>query len=574
MDILSYMNPGIVSIAAGIVIGAVVLILFIRPLIQWIAARWGTQPVPATAAAQAPAVVPAPRPGLAGMGWMIATSHRSTSQLIGLIMSFASLIAIVLSVVSAVAGISILSYQQFGSIGWTIIAAFATLILAVLIENTSLNALKSIRLANEEIAQAEQDHHKQILQQMEEQFEEDKELFAQLDQKNLSKADVESMKRAASLKQQARKQFEKKRRNLMRQQTRTARRTRTMSFPFAALGILFSACAGGLFWHTVLSSLNIWLNATIGTMFALAVSITFVQSEILKRIKDDAIAEALKSSEMQNTMLKQQSDEMVLELVVDSLAAVKADPATLIEMGTGIKDELRTAIRALTQQTTARLIDDSDTQVDIVLDEPTETEPEVHAKRQRKEPDWIHHPALEEVLKLYPKLNEKVPSWRSAGRVSISILALVNATNHSAKVIKARIKDSTLQKTAHNSNLVFISSVIDWLRDVDPPVKERVTEPIEKITEETSPSSERGSQDDNGSGIVRVDTSDKLAITLAAMRINPNITDIELAPMLAIKRSASARFWRLKAQEILDGEKRNGHAGQQVNLGEYAELHV
>ena len=44
---------------------------------------------------------------------------------------------------------------------------------------------------------------------------------------------------------------------------------------------------------------------------------------------------------------------------------------------------------------------------------------------------------------------------------------------------------------------------------------------------------------------------DKLIIALAALRENPSITDAELAEKLAMKRSASARFWRLKAESIL-----------------------
>jgi hypothetical protein len=45
---------------------------------------------------------------------------------------------------------------------------------------------------------------------------------------------------------------------------------------------------------------------------------------------------------------------------------------------------------------------------------------------------------------------------------------------------------------------------------------------------------------------------DKLQMTIEALRTNPNITDEALAEYLALKRPASARFWRLKAIEILN----------------------
>lgn len=45
---------------------------------------------------------------------------------------------------------------------------------------------------------------------------------------------------------------------------------------------------------------------------------------------------------------------------------------------------------------------------------------------------------------------------------------------------------------------------------------------------------------------------DKLQMTIEALRNNPDMTDEALAEYLALKRPASARFWRLKAIEILN----------------------
>ena len=50
---------------------------------------------------------------------------------------------------------------------------------------------------------------------------------------------------------------------------------------------------------------------------------------------------------------------------------------------------------------------------------------------------------------------------------------------------------------------------------------------------------------------------DKLQMTIEALRSNPHITDEELAEYLTLKRPASARFWRLKAIEILSAPGRN-----------------
>lgn len=50
---------------------------------------------------------------------------------------------------------------------------------------------------------------------------------------------------------------------------------------------------------------------------------------------------------------------------------------------------------------------------------------------------------------------------------------------------------------------------------------------------------------------------DKLQMTIEALKANPNITDEVLAEYLMLKRPASARFWRLKAIEILNAPGRD-----------------
>jgi hypothetical protein len=50
---------------------------------------------------------------------------------------------------------------------------------------------------------------------------------------------------------------------------------------------------------------------------------------------------------------------------------------------------------------------------------------------------------------------------------------------------------------------------------------------------------------------------DKLQMTIEALKSNPRMTDEELAEYLTLKRPASARFWRLKAIEILNAPGRS-----------------
>ena len=50
---------------------------------------------------------------------------------------------------------------------------------------------------------------------------------------------------------------------------------------------------------------------------------------------------------------------------------------------------------------------------------------------------------------------------------------------------------------------------------------------------------------------------DKLSMTIEVLRANPDMTDEALAEYLSLKRPASARFWRLKAIEILNTPNRD-----------------
>ncbi len=50
---------------------------------------------------------------------------------------------------------------------------------------------------------------------------------------------------------------------------------------------------------------------------------------------------------------------------------------------------------------------------------------------------------------------------------------------------------------------------------------------------------------------------DKLQMTIEALKKQPNMSDEALAEFLSLKRPASARFWRLKATEILNAQDRS-----------------
>lgn len=72
-----------------------------------------------------------------------------------------------------------------------------------------------------------------------------------------------------------------------------------------------------------------------------------------------------------------------------------------------------------------------------------------------------------------------------------------------------------------------------------------------------------------GVGMPTDGNPDKLQMTIEALKSSPQITDEQLAEYLTLKRPASARFWRLKAIEILNAPGR-GSTGPTpvVNTGD------
>lgn len=63
---------------------------------------------------------------------------------------------------------------------------------------------------------------------------------------------------------------------------------------------------------------------------------------------------------------------------------------------------------------------------------------------------------------------------------------------------------------------------------------------------------------------------DKLQMTIEALRANPDMTDEALAEYLSLKRPASARFWRLKAIEILSATSKEAKPTSSVVLDTWA----
>jgi hypothetical protein len=87
-----------------------------------------------------------------------------------------------------------------------------------------------------------------------------------------------------------------------------------------------------------------------------------------------------------------------------------------------------------------------------------------------------------------------------------------------------------------------------------------ITGQVMAIEHDTTTIAEKRTTGPVSTPLTSTGTPDKLQMTIEALRLNPDMTDEALAEYLSLKRPASARFWRLKAIEILNapGKEQTG----------------
>jgi hypothetical protein len=202
-------------------------------------------------------------------------------------------------------------------------------------------------------------------------------------------------------------------------------------------------------------------------------------------------------------------------------------------------------------------------------------------------------PDVLEVIKRCPGVYME---WLSQSIKSVTIPEIVAVTGQSKRRVVYQV-GKALKQTSRNENKILVSSVIDWLGSM--PMPEQVAvHVVSQNGDDTDSSFDQNSVNTspdtgeivvanvvnllsdtgetaviNSENVVRDnretvgenylhllksandDETDKLSITLAAMRGNASITDEELAALLGLKRPASARFWRLKARTVLEQDQ-------------------
>lgn len=151
---------------------------------------------------------------------------------------------------------------------------------------------------------------------------------------------------------------------------------------------------------------------------------------------------------------------------------------------------------------------------------------------------------------------ENMASWLASCGSTVSLLEVVQRTKLSRKLLNNRVERKEIRCTK-NKDIVYVDSLKLWMKNNGYLGKRTITVDLKpKETESVSSQIPAGEIDGNDeeSG---PESLDKMQVTLAALETDRNVTDEKLAEILNLKRPASARFWKLRALEILAVNERN-----------------
>ncbi len=264
----------------------------------------------------------------------IARTHRIATQFVGMQLSGANLLALAVSAGSVVAGTVTLAVQKYpGSWPLWLAAGVIGIGLALLIEGLTLSSLIRIRLAN------------RAIHAMEERLDrEQQEQLARLALPDPTQPDYrQTMRQYRATARILQAEARRKRRRATRQE----RKQRRFSLPFAAMGAIASAAAGGLFYHTILAGLGPLESLGLAVLFPLVVTGTFINSEIHKDAQEDAIKEGFGGGALTETAIREETKLQSALAVHQKVLSYLDKPEAEQDIEAGARSLVRDILREL-----------------------------------------------------------------------------------------------------------------------------------------------------------------------------------------------------------------------------------
>ncbi|MBO0792642.1 MAG: ABC transporter ATP-binding protein, partial [Ktedonobacteraceae bacterium] len=439
----------------------------------------------------------------------IAHTHQVATQLVSVQLAGANLLALAVSALSVVAGTVTLVVMQFPD-AWLlwIVAGAIGVGLAFLIEGLTLGALIRIRLASKQIREAEV----KLTQIRDERLEQIPPPLPQADDLRDYKAAVKAYKLGIKLIED---DYQRKRRNA----TTIARRERFSSIITAFLGAIASACAGGLFYHTILSGLGEIQSLAMSALFALVVTGNFVSSELFRDIQLQAIKEGFAGGALIDGAILEETQRRSALVVFEGILGQLQGEEAQAELKSAALTQLKQIIHKLqspdekpqvtiTENETMHLLPEraqhshSQPESSVNTQPPDDEEnispdesPLLHDQqeqddlKERNTGELLIAEAAEQaapnlaiefadVLQAYPAARR----WIDSGENSISVDEIIEATGHSKRRIAYHARN-TFARALQNPDRYTVTSVLKWLKTAPAP---NTTAKIEVVTPENA----------------------------------------------------------------------------------------
>jgi hypothetical protein len=577
---------------AIVILGLLCTILLI---VAWSGRRASQQAqimqVPAPATPDPQQTLPRKKAGW-NLNMAISQVHAVATQLVGIQLSSANLLAIAVSALSVVAGTVLLAVKQYPSA--FLIWLFAGLIgigLAFLIEGLTLGALIRIRLSNKAI------------KEIEDKIEPEREKEIRQVSRPAPDADYKRYTQALKTYRLTIKEIDQDYKRRLRSATRLHRRTRKSSIPLAFGGALASACAGGLFYHAILSGLDPYQDYGLSALFALVVTGTFVSSELFKDIQEQAIREGFEG-QLAETAIEKETRRLLTDVVHEQVAAYVASP----EAREDLKEDTRAMLKdvmgevrgALRKKSVSSVVEIQEDATPLLLSVATGDMPERQATRQSDTEPFVAtlvgDTATENVARQIDVLPVATSDTTRQSDTEPVVATGNRATRHdttldtapvSLGMVEQMMLDAIQKAPAEEQAKLRVLAATQTLAECTRTLQQLYPTYAGYITEARVARVMAALQvaivvsDTDASQQPEIlemssETPDKLTWTLQFFEDHPEYVmsnapevEIELAERLNLTRPASARFWKLKALEILRAtgqyDKLTRHLSRQID---------
>jgi hypothetical protein len=240
----------------------------------------------------------------------IAKTHQVSSRMVGMQLTSGNFVALILSSIQMVAGFLILAQPIIDSYksdleknGERFLVSGIGVLMAILVERLGLGGWIGMRQASEEIDRLEEEKYNTLRR-------------LRANRGEMNEAELAELSRKEQ-------ELEEHHTHLVERQQKHYKQARIGAFT----GMVLSTILGDFFWHRMYEPLgNGLLVLVMSLACAYVISLTFIFSELFKKIIDTALKGIIKDMELMKVAVSNERQNMQLDIVVHAFEALRNDP--------------------------------------------------------------------------------------------------------------------------------------------------------------------------------------------------------------------------------------------------------